>query len=252
MNLVTSSDAVLAYKHETAEGGAWGEVVLHRPARKNAITGPLGEGLAEAIQLLDADAQVQGILLRGAEGAFCSGLDLQAFNESPEPQWLPHFQTIWRVAHRALFECQTPIVGALQRYAINGGAALALACDLLVAGQTAFLQVGEVQIGMAAPYNMAWLNLRFSEAVMAETVLLGDRVSGPRLAELGLATHSVPDDQVLIFATQLCERLADFPGNAPLKIKKAMRARLVESADEWFDRHTAVSAVAQVKPSSMK
>ena len=61
-------------------------------------------------------------------------------------------------AHSALFNCTKPIVGALERYAINGGAALAIARDYLVAGEQAFLQVGEVQIGMAAPYNMAWLN----------------------------------------------------------------------------------------------
>ncbi|HCG69775.1 MAG TPA: enoyl-CoA hydratase/isomerase family protein, partial [Gammaproteobacteria bacterium] len=52
-------------------------------------------------------------------------------------------------AHRALFECATPIIGAMERYAINGGAALAIACDYLIVGEEAFLQVGEVQIGMA-------------------------------------------------------------------------------------------------------
>ena len=170
-----------------------GEVVLNRPERKNAITGPLGVKLAECMAEASDREDVRVVILRGADGAFCSGLDLGEFNADPAPDWLSDFQHIWRGAHRAIFECRKPIVGALERYAINGGAALALACDLLVAGEEAFLQVGEVQIGMAAPYNMAWLSLRHSEQVMARVALIGDRLNGSDLVELGLATTSVAD-----------------------------------------------------------
>ncbi len=245
-------EEVLVNKFTTQAGGVWAEVVLNRPERKNAITGPLGIGLAESVSALNEDHEVQAIMLRGEGGAFCSGLDLGAFNATPEPEWLADFQTIWRGAHKALFQCDKPIVGAMQRYAINGGAALAVACDYLVVGEQSFIQVGEVQIGMAAPYNLAWLNLRFSEAVIAEVVLLGDRLKGADMLRLGLANQSVDDDRVLQAATEICERFADFPDGAPAKIKRGMRARLGQSADEWFDLHTAATAGAQVKPQSMK
>lgn len=245
-------EEVLVNKFTTQAGGIWAEVVLNRPERKNAITGPLGVGLAESVNALNADAEVQAIMLRGQGGAFCSGIDLGAFNATPEPEWLANFQTIWRGAHKALFQCDKPIVGAMQRYAINGGAALAVACDYLVVGEQSFVQVGEVQIGMAAPYNLAWLNLRYSEAVIAEVVLLGDRLNGADMLRLGLANQSVDDDQVLQTATAICERFADFPSGAPAKIKQGMRARLGQTADEWFDLHTAAAAGVQVKPQSMK
>ena len=237
-------------KHQTEAGGCWGEVMLNRPERKNAITGPFGEQLAEAFEILQQDSEVQTILLYGAGGAFCSGLDLNAFNAEPAPAWVEDFQSIWRRAHASLFNCTKPIIGALERYAINGGAALSIACDYLVAGEKAFLQVGEVQIGMAAPYNMAWLNLRHSEQVIAEVAFIGDRLSGTELVRLGLANESVADDQVLATARGLCQRMADFPVGTPQKIKVGMRARVDESADEWFDRHTAVAG-PRVKPSSM-
>ncbi|MBT3610220.1 MAG: enoyl-CoA hydratase/isomerase family protein [Gammaproteobacteria bacterium] len=245
-------EEVLVNKFTTQAGGVWAEVVLNRPERKNAITGPLGVGLAERVNALNADDEVQAIMLRGEGGAFCSGLDLGAFNATPEPEWLADFQTIWRGAHKALFQCDKPIVGAMQRYAINGGAALAVACDYLVVGEQSFVQVGEVQIGMAAPYNLAWLNLRYSEAVIAEVVLLGDRLNGADMLRLGLANQSVDDDQVLQTATAICERFADFPSGAPAKIKQGMRARLGQTADEWFDLHTAATAGTRVKPQSMK
>ena len=238
-------------KCHTEAGGCWGEVMLNRPERKNAITGPFGEQLADALEELQQDQQVQALLLHGAGGAFCSGLDLNAFNVEPEPAWVAGFQASWRRAHNALFNCNKPIVGALERYAINGGAALAIACDYLIAGEQAFLQVGEVQIGMAAPYNMAWLNLRHSERVIAEVTLIGDRLPAAELVRLGLANESVADDQVLLTARALCQRFADFPVGTPQKIKTGMRARVSDSADAWFERHTAVAG-PRVKPSSMR
>ena len=250
-NLLQENDAVWVNKHREEAGTCWGEVILNRPERKNAIVGPLGRGLAAGVAMLDADPEVQAIVLRGAGGSFCSGLDLAAFNDTPEPEWLPDFQRIWRDAHRALFDCATPVIGAMERYAINGGAALAIACDYLVVGEEAFLQVGEVQIGMAAPYNMAWLNLRHSEAVIAQVTLVGDRIKGPELLRLGLATTCVPDAQVETEAVALAKLLACFPAGTTSKIKRGMRARLGETADQWFDRHTNVAGPS-VKPSSMK
>jgi enoyl-CoA hydratase/carnithine racemase len=121
----------------------------------------------------------------------------------------------------------------------------------LVVGENSFLQVGEVQIGMAAPYNMAWLNLRHSEAVIAQVTLVGDRIAGPELLRLGLATQCVDDAQVIACATDLAKRMATFPSGTTSKIKRGIRARLGETGDQWFDRHTQVAGPS-VKPSTMK
>ena len=69
-NLLQGNDTVWVAKHQAEEGSCWGEVMLNRPERKNAIVGPLGLGLAEGIAALDADPDVQAIVLRGAGGAF--------------------------------------------------------------------------------------------------------------------------------------------------------------------------------------
>ncbi|MEQ8860939.1 MAG: enoyl-CoA hydratase/isomerase family protein [Pseudomonadales bacterium] len=235
--------AVVIERHD-----GWAEVILNRPERRNAITGPLGTALDAALTALSGDPEVRAVLLRGAGGAFCSGLDLKAFNADPVPDWLAEFPRIWRGAHRALFRCDKPIVGALERYAINGGAALALACDLLVSGDSDFLQVGEVTLGMAAPYNLAWLSLRHSEAVNARVALIGERLAGPELVRLGIAQSSVADDTVVEAARSLCATLAGHPAGAAARIKSTLRARLGQDADAWFDRFVGDGAGAARPP----
>lgn len=230
----------------------WAELVLNRPERKNAITGPLGIAMAECLAAVKDDESIQVLLLRGAGGAFCSGLDLKAFNADPAPDWLPEFQNIWRGAHRALFECPVPIVCALERYAINGGAALALACDLLIAGRDAFLQVGEVQIGMAAPYNMAWLALRHPEAVAARLAMVGQRHNGEALRELGVAYDCVEDAEVLATATDLATTMSEYPEGGSRRIKAGARANLQMTADEWFDLFTGINPAGVRVPGTMK
>jgi enoyl-CoA hydratase len=212
-------------------------VVLHRPERRNALTGPLAAELADALERLNADDAVSVIVIRGSGGAFCSGLDLTEFGRSPTPDWVAEFPRRWRRVHRALFDSDRIVVGALERAAVNGGAALALACDFLVVGDESFLQVGEIQQGMAAPMNMAWLRLRHSEALAARIALLGDRIHGAELVRLGVAYRSVPDAEVVGAALELAERLAGHDPVGVRRIKATLRRSVVtESADSWFDR----------------
>lgn len=210
-------------------------VVLNRPHRRNALTGPLAEELLAAVEGLNEDPSVSVVVLRGAEGAFCSGLDLKEFGADPQPDWVAGFGALWGKVHVALFDSPKIIVGALERAAVNGGAALAIACDFLIAGDTAFLQVGEIQQGMAAPMNMAWLRLRHSEATAARLTLLGDRIAGPDLVNLGIALQSVPDAEVVDTAQALAERLAEHEPVGVTRIKRSLRTMgPASSAQEWF------------------
>lgn len=213
------------------------ELVLNRPERRNALTGPLASELAAGLRHVAHDASVSVVIVRGEGGAFCSGLDLKEFSRDPQPTWVADFPRLWREVHEVLFDLPCIVIGALERAAVNGGASLALACDFLVAGEEAFLQVGEIQQGMAAPMNMAWLRLRHSEALAARVALIGDRLQGSTLLRLGLAHEVVPDPDVVQAARSLASRLAGHDPSGVRRIKTSLRnSGLATDGPTWFDR----------------
>ena len=223
------------------------ELVLNRPDRKNAITGPLVESLSRALTELAADPATRVVLLRGEGGAFCSGLDLKEFNADPRPPWLAEFQAGWRGLHEQLFAFDKPVVCALERYAINAGSALALSADFIVAGDGAFLQVGEVIQGRPAPMNLAWLRFRFGDALTRRVALLGRRMPGPELARLGMILESVDDGSVLPRAREIAAELAQMPPAGIATTKAALRQLdLPGGPNSWF--RAAASAVAGGAP----
>ncbi len=218
---------------EVNEG--WAEVVLDRPQRKNALTGPLAVQLKDAVIRLNGDEEIAAIVLRGEGGSFCSGIDLKELQADPPHPWAADLQRDLRAAHLALFACTVPIFGAFERYGINAGAAVALACDVLIAGESAFLQIGEIQQGADIPINAAWLRIRVGEAIAARITLYGDRVPASELYRLGLVAEVVADDEVLPRARALAERLAGFPKGSPAQVKRALRAQgAVEDPEDWF------------------
>lgn len=210
----------------------WGELVMNRPKRRNALTpdmiGALRKGLASLM-----DTGSNAIVLRGEGGTFCSGLDLDVYSAGvPEGSAEDSL-----MLHVELFECPAIIVGALERYAINGGAAYALACDVLVAGATAQLRIGEVKQGAPAPMNVAWLTARTTESVAMTLAGLGEPVLGPDLLRLGLASEVVADDQVLSKALEIAANLGSYPADGPRSLKAGIRANSpVSDAKVWFSQ----------------
>lgn len=225
-------------------------IELNRPERKNAIIPPMLDELADIVTTVNADPDVHAVLLCGAGGAFCSGLDLTEYNADPPPAWLANSGASVQAAHTALGACPHPIVVALERYAINGGAAFALAGDLIVSGHDAWLQVGEARLGMQAPMNLAWLVARYPMATVMQVVLAGERLPGAELHRLGIAYEVVGDEDVRARAEELAATVAAFPPGAARRLKTAA-LRLAGSetpTDDWFTRAVALAPAAAPPP----
>tara|TARA_B100000676_G_scaffold303875_1_gene355097 strand:- start:348 stop:1073 length:726 start_codon:yes stop_codon:yes gene_type:complete len=232
------------------QGEGWGEIVLNRPERRNSLIPPLAGEVTQALDELQADDDVQSILLRGEGGYFCSGIDLKALQADPPPDWKGKQVGDVRTMHLALFSCTKPVIGAFEKFGINAGAALAFACDILIAGETAFLQIGEIQQGANIPMNAAWLKIKTTEQVAARLALYGDRVPGPELLRLGIATEVVADDQVVTRCREVAARIAGFPKGAGANIVQSLRAqRGIDDPEAFFPKggNNALLTAAQVR-----
>jgi len=208
------------------------DIILSRPDRKNAITAEMAEQLRDAIHESAHHPDTHCILLRGDGGVFCSGIDVNASGDGRKPGPMP----AWPEVHAALYSSPVPVVVALEKYAINAGAALALAAPVVVAGETSFLQVGELAIGVAAPMCAAWLHLRHSPAVADRLIYLADRVPAPELLRLGIVGEVVPDADVLTRACELADRIASYPvagRQAMTQTWKQLRG-VIDEPDTWF------------------
>jgi enoyl-CoA hydratase/carnithine racemase len=229
---------VLATPHE-----GWGELVLNRPDRRNALAPESAKALRKGLSdLLAGGARV--VLLRGEGGTFCSGLDVDLFQGGAGAAWAAD----WTGFHRDLHDCPAVVICALERYAINAGAALALGSDLMVAGEGAVLTVGEAAIGMHAPMNLAWLRLKAPESVAAQLALGAGRMAGPDLHRLGLAWALVPDEAVQDHARSAAIRMAGWPAGTLAGIKAALR-RPVPQGGDIFDAVQAPPGQGGAAPS---
>lgn len=217
------------------ESDSFAEIILNRPHRRNAVTGPMVEELISAFENINANPEVSVVVLRGADGAFCSGLDLKEFGAEPAPEWKSAFPTRWRQLHCLIFDSPKIIVGAIEGAAINAGSALALACDISIVGHSSKLQVGEIQRGMAAPMNLAWLRLRHSEAVAARLTLLGDPIIGPDIVSMGIAHICVDDSQVVSHAQEIAAQIGSYKSDGVTKMKQSLRRTyFAGTSNEWF------------------
>ena len=228
----------------------WAEIVIERPDRRNSLIPPLAGEIRDHIEQLNQDDNISAIVLRGEGGYFCSGIDLKALQADPPPPWTGKDVGDVRSMHMALYYCKKPVIAALEKFAINAGASLAFACDLIVAGETAFLQIGEIQQGVGIPMNAAWLKIKTTEFQAARLAFLGDRVKAPELLRLGLISEYVSDDSVVERCNEIAATIASYPTGAAEAIKRSLVAqRGIDKPEDFFPKmaNSALNSAKMLK-----
>jgi enoyl-CoA hydratase/carnithine racemase len=198
----------------TEDRGAVRLLTLNRPSVKNAIDMPLRVALAEALEEAAARAHVQAIVLTGAGDAFCSGGDIATMQRQSQAQTFPRAQAAQRVV-RAIWSTPKPVVAAVEGPAFGAGAALALACDRVVAGEGAVMSMSFTAVGLAGDMGIfASLPARVGAPQAKQLLMLPRRIDAPEAQALGLVDQLVPGGFALERALQDAKRLAAGPAEA--------------------------------------
>ena len=219
----------------TAEQGVM-VITLNRPHAKNAVTLAVAEGVAAALDELDARDDLAVGIITGAGGTFCAGMDLKAFLRGERPS-LPGrgFAGITEAPPA------TPLIAAVEGYALAGGCEIVLACDMVTAGRGARFGIPEVKRGLvAAAGGLLRLPERIPRAVAMELALTGGFLDAPRAYELGLVNRLTNDGSALDEALELAHAIA---ANGPLATRASKRV-IVESrswpVEERFARQREI------------
>ena len=222
------SDDVLLLERD----GKVAVLTLNRPRAKNALDAALLEALGKQLAALAEDASVRAIVITGAGGAFCSGADLKAAMSGGVFDKLDATLDLYHAIIRAIVGAPKPVLALVEGGAVGFGCDIALACDMRVLAEGAYLQEKFVKIGlMPDGGGTFWLPRLVGLGRAMEIILLGEPIDANAALALGLANRVVPAASIREEGMALARRLANGPPLAYAEIKRAVRAGLGGTID---------------------
>lgn len=214
-------------------------VRLNRPSKYNALDGPMFSELHDAMYRLGFDDAIRAIILTGEGRAFCSGGDLSAIQKS-DPDRVD--RGLWNLAgkfHEGIREIRAmnkPVIAAINGPAAGGGLSLALACDMRIMSDAAFLKVGYMENALSIDGGGTFSLPRLVGLARAiEIAFLDEKINAVRALELGLVSKIVPAEELSKAALTLANRLAEMPTGALGRAKRLMSASFEHSLSEQLD-----------------
>jgi 2-(1,2-epoxy-1,2-dihydrophenyl)acetyl-CoA isomerase len=208
------------------QSGAVGRLTLNRPETLNAWTPEFGRELTQVIDHEAAQDDIRAVLVTGAGRGFSSGADLKAGFEPADdgmPDIRHELHDFYHPAIAGIRRLPKPVVAAVNGPAVGIGCSLAVACDLVMAAESAFFGLAFVNVGlMPDGGSTAFVPPAVGKARAFQMALLGERVPAAQALEWGLVNWVHPDDRLMAEAEALVERLAAGPTRSYASSKEAL------------------------------
>lgn len=210
-------------------------ITINRPEVRNAVNAAVAEGIAHALDELDADDALQVGILTGAGGFFCAGMDLGAFVKGESP-WFGD-RGFAGIAQRG---AKKPLIAAIEGFAVAGGFEVALGCDLIVAAKGAKMGIPEVKRSLvAAGGALLHLPKRMPYHAVMELALTGDPWPAERFHELGVVNRIAEPGGAVDAARELAAAIVK---NGPLAL--AASKEIVQKQFDWTSENAWQEQVA--------
>jgi enoyl-CoA hydratase/carnithine racemase len=198
-------------------------ITLNRPEARNALSDRLTPALRTMIRTCGENPEVGALLITGAGTAFCAGGDVKGMGAHRDPQKLAmsfdekvaDLQERQRLLTGALVSVRKPTIAALPGPAAGAGLAIAMACDIRIAAESAFVSTGYLRVGLSGDYGIAWLLTRLVGTARArELMFTSEKIDAARCAAIGLVNRVVPDAKLQDEAFELAKSMAEGPAIA--------------------------------------
>jgi len=205
---------------ESSRDGRVALLRLNRPEARNALSPEVMERLAAELERLDPDPEVRCIVIAGSEQVFAAGADIKALSERSFAEALSHpAASFWR----RVAAVKTPLVAAVSGFALGGGCELALACDMIVASETARFGQPEITLGIIPGGGGTQRLARvLGKQLAMEYVLTGRQFDADMALKMGLVNKVAKKNRWLEEATELARTVAERPPIAARLGKQAV------------------------------
>lgn len=214
---VEFDDAQLTVTSSVVEPGI-ARITLNRPEKRNALDKPARQAFLKA---LDETRDAQVIVLSGAGGTFCSGMDLtQVVGGRLEDE--EELNASWLEVQEVIRHHPAILIASVRGYALGGGSTLINVCDLAVVSENAQIGLPEIGFGFYPGLAGPALQLRLPPKRAAWMILTAKRIDGRTAVEWGMANVAVPDEDVDAESMALARHIAQFDAAALTWSKKAL------------------------------
>lgn len=214
-------------------------LTLNRPDKLNSFNEDMHRELRDALKRVERDETARVVLLTGAGRGFCAGQDLGDRATTPDaaaPDLGVTLDTWYNPLVKTLRALPLPVVCAVNGVAAGAGANLALACDIVLAAESASFIEAFCKIGLIPDSGGTWTLPRLVGRSRATALaMLGDKVSARQAEQWGLIWRCVADDQLAAEAEALAARLATQPTRAFALIKRAFDASAANTLERQLD-----------------
>ena len=203
-------------------------ITLNRPERANAATIEMGEQLQTMVLRAQRDPQARVIILTGAGEAFCAGDDVEgAWQDDRMAEILRELGDVrppLTPEIRTILDCTKPVIAAVNGIAVGSGMDMALACDIIVAAQSARFGQSYVRMGLMADVLGYWrLPQLVGPSRAAELLLTGEVIDAEKAERYGLVSAVHTSEELIPAVTKLARRIAANPPVAVRYVKEGLR-----------------------------
>jgi enoyl-CoA hydratase len=201
-------------------------ITINRPDARNAVNGDVANGMAEALDRLDAEDDLRVGIVTGSGGYFSAGMDLKAFVQGQSPY--AGDRGFAGITQRA---ARKPLIAAVEGFALAGGFEIALSCDLIVASRGARFGIPEVKRSLvAAAGALLRLPKRIPYHLAMELALTGEPIDAQRAHEIGIVNRLAEPGKALDTAIDLAHQIVK---NAPLALIASKE--ILQKAVDWTE-----------------
>jgi enoyl-CoA hydratase len=184
-------------------------VTMDRPAKLNAMTREFWGALRETLDRLAADSSIRAVIIKGGgDRAFSAGGDIQGFLELQSDSEIRAYQTEAMAAFVHVERSPLIVIAAVRGIAFGGGCELALACDIVIAGESARFAFPEAALGLVPGYGVVRAPRVIGRQLTKYLIASGDSLDAGQALQAGLVQQVVPDPQLDDEAIALAKRIA--------------------------------------------